>query len=66
MEKSNTFKFSNEEVRKMKYILPKGYKFVPREEIIKKEVPKTVKKPRAPVPQPPTAPLPAVVGKPRS
>jgi hypothetical protein len=44
MEKQSTFKFSNEELKKLNYLMPKGYKFVLREEIIKKDVPKAIRK----------------------
>lgn len=68
MEKPNSFRFSNDEVRKINFMLPKGYKLVPKEDIIKKDVPKAAKKPKILAPPPPTAPLPpaVVVSKPKS
>jgi hypothetical protein len=66
MERSNTFKLSNEEVRKLNHLLPKGYKFVMREEIIKKDVPKPAKKPKPLPAQPLPPPLPVAISKPRS
>lgn len=56
MERSNAFKLSTEELKKINYLMPKGYKFVLREEIVKKDVPKSKKKVIPPVPiaqQPP-------------
>ncbi len=66
MERSNSFKLSNEEVRKLNHLLPKGYKFVMREEIIKKDMPKPAKKPKPAPAQPLPPPPPAAISKPRS
>lgn len=44
MEKLALFKFSAEELRKINILLPKGYKFVPREDIVKKKINKIEKK----------------------
>lgn len=63
MESGNTFKFSNEEVKKMNYLLPKGYKFVQRDEIEKKQSQKTIKKKIIPPPVQTFTPAPQI--KPR-
>ena len=66
MEKTNTFKLSSEEVRKLNHLLPKCYKFVQREEIVKKDMPKPAKKPKAPPVQLPPPAAPPIPAKPRS
>lgn len=50
MEKANAFKLSGEELKKINHLIPKGYKFVLREEIVKKDVSKSKKKVVMPVP----------------
>lgn len=50
MERTNSFKLSAEELRKINQLMPKGYKFVMREEIVKKDVSKGKKKVGMPMP----------------
>ena len=50
MERTNSFKFSGEELKKINQLMPRGYKFVMREEIVKKDVSKGKKKGGMPVP----------------
>lgn len=59
MEKTNTFKLSSEELKKINHLMPKGYKFVLREEIVKKDVSKSKKKAvmSVPVALPPANPV---------
>ena len=38
------FRFSNDELKKINNLLPKGYKFITREEFLKKQVPKVIPK----------------------
>lgn len=66
MENNTTFKLSNEEAKKLNYILPKGYKFVLREEIIKKDVSKPAKKPRGIQSQTVAPTAPAIIPKTKS
>ena len=65
MEKITTFKLSSEEVRKLNHLLPKGYKFVQRDEIVKKDMPKALKRPKAPPLQLLLPAAPVIAAKPR-
>lgn len=48
MESSQTFRFSTEELKKINAILPKGFKFIQREELLKREVQKPVVRRKGP------------------
>jgi hypothetical protein len=50
MEKIQTFKFSTEELKKINVLVPKGYKFVTRDELNKKETQKSIPKRKTPQP----------------
>ena len=65
MEKTTTFKLSSEEVRKLNHLLPKGYKFVQRDEIVKKDMPRAIKRTKAPPLQLPLPTAPVIAAKQR-
>lgn len=54
MHDQHTFKFSPEELKKINALLPKGFKFITREELIKKETQRPIQKRKAPVPSIPS------------
>lgn len=56
MSNQQTFRFSTEELKKINILLPKGFKFITREELQKKETQRPVPKKRTPPPPPPTLP----------
>lgn len=65
MEKRVSFKFSTEELRKINLLLPRGYKFVTKDDLERKDAQKALKKKVAPPPPPPEVIAPPPPPKPR-